>query len=299
MKNINRPTYITHKFINAINVSKIVTMHYLEFDKNFERIGEAHDFWEAVYVDSGEVFVTAGKNTFPLKQGEVYFHKPNEYHAISANQKVPSNVFIICFVTSSKSMMYFRNKKCVLNAKLKPYIKTLLQEGFQTFDLGYSESDLNGLSLKPNPPFGSQQIIRSTLEQFLIMLVRLDDNILKTPYIFPDKESMDNHLVASVLELLDSNIYGRITVSEICKKLNYSKTYISKIFNNSCGMGIIEYYSNIKINEAKKLIRENRYSISEISQMLCFDNPRYFSRVFKKITNMTPREYSSSVKFDI
>ena len=131
----NRPIYIKHKLANVINITKIVTMHYFEFDKNFHFGGEIHDFWEMVYVDSGEVLITADKNNYVLKRGEVIFHKPNEFHAISSNQKTPSNVFVISFTTASKSMTYFKNKKLALPAALRDYIKNLIREGRETFDL--------------------------------------------------------------------------------------------------------------------------------------------------------------------
>ena len=291
----NRPTYIKHKLVNVINVTKIVTMHYFEFDKNFHFSGEVHDFWEMVYVDSGEVLITADKNNYILKRGELVFHKPNEFHTISSNKKTPANVFVISFASVSKSMTYFKNRKMVLPEPLKHYIKTLIREGRETFDLPFNNPELRELKLNSTSPFGSQQIIRTTLEQLLIMLIRTQEQRSKAPSIFPDKESMDNHLVNAVLDLLKEHIYGTITVEEICSKLNYSKTYISKIFNQNCHCTIVEYYTDLKIKEAKKLIRENTYTFTEISNMLCFNNPHYFSRVFKKKTNMTPREYLNSV----
>ncbi len=294
-KNTSRPEYIKHKLINVINVSKIVTIHYHEFDKNFNFSGESHDFWELVYVDSGTVFVTAAKETHTLNKGELIFHKPNVFHTISANKKSPANVFVISFVSTSKNMMYFKNKKFVLPDKLRPYIEILLKEGRKTFNLPFKNLELKGLNLNENPPFGGQQIIRTTLEQLLILLIRTQINDSDNINIFPSKDGMDNHLVDSVIKLLNENIYGKISVDEICKELNYSKTYISKIFNKICGCTIIEYYTNLKIKEAKLLIRKNIYNISQISDMLCFNNPHYFSRVFKKYINMTPREYQYSV----
>ena len=291
----NRPTYIKYKLTNVINITKIVTMHYFEFDKNFHFPGEEHDFWEMVYVDSGEVLINADKNSYILKRGELIFHKPNEFHTISSNKKTPSNVFVISFATVSKSMSYFKNKKMTLPEHLRPYIKTLMREGRETFDLPFNNPELRELKLNASSPFGGQQIIRTTLEQLLILLVRTQEQRSKIPSIFPDKESMDNHLVSAVLDLLNNHIYGEITVDEICRKLHYSKTYISKIFNKNCHCTIVEYYTDLKIKEAKKLIRENTYTFTEISNMLCFNNPHYFSRVFKKKTNMTPREYLNSV----
>lgn len=291
----NRPTYIKHKLANVINISKIVTMHYFEFDKNFHFSGEVHDFWEMVYVDSGEVLITADKNNYVLKRGEIIFHKPNEFHTISSNKKTPSNVFVISFATASKSMLYFKNKKMALPEHLRSYIKTLIREGRETFVLPFNNPDLRELHLNDSSPFGGQQIIRTTLEQLLIMLIRTQEQRSKAPSIFPDKESMDNHLVNAVLDILKEHVYSIITVEEICSKLNYSKTYISKIFNQNCHCTIVEFYTDLKIKEAKKLIRENTYTFTEISNMLCFNNPHYFSRVFKKKTNMTPREYLNSV----
>lgn len=295
----NNPEYTMHKFVRVITVSKIATMHYFEFDKNFKSHGESHNFWEMVYVDSGEVVICAGKKSFPLKQGEIYFHKPNEFHSLSSNKKVPSNIFIVTFDSSSKSMAFFKRKKAVLSAVHKSYIKTLLSEGAATFNLEFNNPQLTKLTLKPNAPFGSQQLIQSTLEQLLIMLIRDENTAQYSNNTISGQKSVNNHLVSAVLDILYSNIYGRITVTEICRKLNYSKTYISKIFSECCNSTIIEYYTKIKINEAKKLIREERYSFSEISDMLGFDNPHYFSRVFKRITNMTPREYTYSTKSDI
>ncbi|MBE7063130.1 MAG: AraC family transcriptional regulator [Clostridia bacterium] len=291
-----RPIYIKHKLANVLHISKIVTMHYFEFDKNFHFAGEVHDFWEMVYVDSGNVLITAAKKNYVLKQGEVLFHKPNEFHTISSDQKAPSNVFIISFVSTSKSMAFFRNKKTVLPESLRPFIQTLIQEGERTFDLPFNTPSLRKLSLRESAPFGGQQIIRQTLEQLLILLIRTGTEQDRDPGVFPSKESMEHHLVSSIIRLLDENVYGRITVSDICNCLHYSRTYISRIFNQSCGCTIIEYYTRLKIKEAKKRIRENRYTFTEISEMLRFDNPHYFSRVFKKTTNMTPRDYQHSVK---
>ena len=57
----------------------------------------------------------------------------------------------------------------------------------------------------------------------------------------------------------------------------------------------MKYYNGLKIKEARKLIREGRYNMTQISDMLHFDNPQYFSKCFKAYTNMTPREYKASI----
>lgn len=288
-----KSNYIKHKIVNLISISKIVTIHYYEFDKNFSYDGESHNFWEMVYIDSGNVHIKANNKDFYLKQGEVIFHKPNEFHTLSTDNEAAANVFVISFVCSSEAMQFFKNKIMAVPSKLKKYISTITEEYFQTFN-SMSTQDIK-LELKDNPPIGGQQMIKTYLEQFLIMLIR-SENDNRDLRVFPSKESMENHLVSQIIQIIEENTYNKISVDNICKKLNYSRTYLAKIFKATSGYTILDYILRNKIREAKKLIREERYNFTQISDLLSFDNPHYFSTVFKKITNMSPTNYKNSIK---
>ncbi|MBR3934817.1 MAG: AraC family transcriptional regulator [Clostridia bacterium] len=285
--------YVKHKIANLISINKIVSIHYYELNEQFCYDGESHNFWEMVYVDSGKVNINAGENEVSLKQGEVIFHKPNEFHTLNVNINTTANVFVISFVCSSQAMSFFKSKIMTVPSNLKKHISTIIEEYHQTFN-NMAISDKK-LEIKENPLIGGQQMIRTYLEQFLILLIRSEeatDNLK----IFPSKESMENHLVSRMIQYIDENIYGRISVKDICDNLNYSRAYLAKIFKSSSGYTILEYILNHKIREAKKLIRQGSYNFTQISDMLMFDNPHYFSRVFKKVANMTPSEYKNSVK---
>lgn len=58
----------------------------------------------------------------------------------------------------------------------------------------------------------------------------------------------------------------------------------------------MSYYTKLKIEEAKYLIRSNTMSISEISALLGFSSPQYFSKRFRQFVHMAPKQYTSSVK---
>lgn len=284
--------YIKHKIANLLTINKIVTIHYYEFDKNFIFNGESHNFWEMVYIDAGQVEISTANNLYNLKQGDIIFHKPNEFHTLKATRQTAANVFVISFVCSSKSMDFFKGKICSVPAKLKKYIATIIEEYTETFK-EMSVSDLK-LELKENPPIGGQQMIRTHLEQFLIMLIR-NEQENREMRLFPTKESMENHLVSQILQLIEDNVYKEISIEHICNEVKYSRSYLSKVFKQFTGYTLLEYVLIRKIKEAKKLIREEQYNITQISYMLAFDNPHYFSRVFKRITNMTPTQYKNSV----
>ena len=282
------------RLTNLINVTSVISIHYFEFDKNFRFHGEEHDFWELVYVDSGNVIVTADEKMHILGQGEIIFHKPNEFHTISADGKKPTNVCVICFETKSKAMKCFQDKKMFLPKEFRYYIKTIIVEGRKTFALPVNDPYADVIKLLDKPVVGGLQIIKTSLEQLLIMLMRIieGESYRKTALIERD---CGNSIVNKIKKILSDNVYGKISVYEICQNLSYSKTYLSKVFNENMGCSIIDYYTTLKINEAKKLIRERNYTFTEISNMLQFNDPHYFSKVFKKVVNMSPREYLQSV----
>ena len=79
--------YYRHKVEKIIVIDDIVTIHYLEPEKDFSFGPEAHDFWELVYADKESLRLTADGNPVTLNEGEIIFHKPNESHSLAANGK--------------------------------------------------------------------------------------------------------------------------------------------------------------------------------------------------------------------
>lgn len=285
--------YIKYEIPNLITINKIVTIHYYEFDKNFHYDGEKHNFWELLYVDSGQIEIEANGKPFTLKQGEIIFHKPNEFHTVKSDGINTANVFVISFVCSSETMNFFKHKITTVPDKLKKYIASIIDEYNHTFkSMSIYDSKLE---VKENSPFGGQQIIRTLLEQFLILLIRYEKQNFGVHFVY-SKENMENHLVSQIIEIIEANIYNRITVEYICNVLSYSRTYLSKIFKLSLNCTILEYILMLKIKEAKMLIRKGEHNFAQIAELLSFDNPHYFSRVFKRITNMSPSEYKKSAK---
>ena len=284
--------YIQPKIANLISIHKIVSFHYYELNKDYFFEGESHNFWEMVFVDAGHVEISTHNCTHHLKQGDIIFHKPNEFHTLKADQGSAANVVVISFVCSSESMRFFKGKVCTIPQRLKKYLAAIIEEAEQTFNpMQFNDVQL---TLKDNPPIGGQQMIKILLEQLLILLIRSEKENINLR-VFPSKESMENHLVAQMISFIDDHVYHKITVEQICRETKYSQAYLSKIFKQTTGYTLLEYILTRKIKEAKKLIREERFNFTQISDMLVFDNPHYFSRVFKRITKITPTEYKNSV----
>ena len=284
--------YLKHQISNIINIHKIVTLNYFEFENDFQYKGEKHNFLELVYVDKGQLFVETDNGTLTLNQGECIFHKPNEFHSHKANGVIAPNYFVICFVCNSPHMNIFRKKHFKLSEKLKKFIANIISEAQQVFDLPINRPDEKILKVSVRELLGGQQMIRTYLEQFLILLLRQEYGTTT----ITQQSGTENNLAIQMQRKLDMCVYHDISVESFCREMQYSKSYLSKIFLNEHGCTIHDYITHAKIREAKTLIREHTYNFTQISDMLCFSNPLYFSRVFKKITGMSPSEYKNSVK---
>lgn len=288
-----------HKLENLIVVPKIVTIHYLEFDRFFTYGGESHDFWELVYADKEDVIVLAENERYVLKQGEVIFHKPNEFHSLSSNRTAPPNVFIITFECKSAAMRYFENKRFKLPPDLRLYIKNIIREAASTFTMTPQNPFITGMRLNSEPVLGGQQLIRLNLETLLIMLLRHASEKRNADVVFVSSENFEDTLVNEILSALKASVYEPLNMQTLCKRLNFGKSYLYKIFKEKSGFPLMQYYMRLKIDEAKLLLRQNKYTQAEISDKLCFNTPSYFCNVFKKLTGMTPRQYLQSVVPDM
>ncbi len=280
--------YLKHRISDTIRINSIVTLYYNEFADDFVFHGERHNFWEAVYVDKGTAIVIAGNETLKLPQGSLVFHKPNEFHAIKSDSENPPNVVVISFTTTSAPMSYFNGFHCTVPKELRYHIKEILENARITFDFPMKHGYLE---LLENPAIGGEQMIKMHLEQLLIELMRQNAGSFTKP-----KDITDNKIVSECIDFMENNLYNSININDICRATNYSRTYICTLFKNKTGKTVVEYYNGLRIDEAKMLIRKNVYTCAEISDMLGFNTPTYFSHVFAKHANMTPTEYKNSVK---
>lgn len=289
----NKSGYLKHHISNIINIHQIVTLNYFEFANDFEFKGEKHNFWELVYVDKGKLSVETEWGEVTLNQGECMFHQPNEFHRHKANGVSAPNYFVICFVCNSAHMHMFRKKHFALTERLRRFISNIIWEAQQVFDLPKNNPEEQMLKVSIGELLGGQQMIRTYLEQFLILLLRREYGEVNVSL---EDTKEENKLASQLKKTLDMYIYRDFCVEQFCSQMQYSKTYLTKIFFKEYGCTIHDYITNAKIKEARALIRERTYNFTQISDMLCFSTPFYFSRVFKKITGMSPSEYKTSIK---
>jgi len=111
-----------------------------------------------------------------------------------------------------------------------------------------------------------------------------------------DRPNHQNNLcdnIRSVITYMYENYNRKITVSELAGRCNLSMYRFIHKFKEATGLTPIEFLTKIRMDEAKYLLSNSQLNISEIASIVGYDDPLYFSRVFKKATGLSPRYYKS------
>ncbi|WEG13543.1 AraC family transcriptional regulator [Pullulanibacillus sp. KACC 23026] len=97
--------------------------------------------------------------------------------------------------------------------------------------------------------------------------------------------------IAKCLNFIYKHVYQPITLKDLVKQVNLHPSYLSELFKKEVGITIRDYVHQAKIEEAISLISFSDYTLTEISNLLNFTDQSHFTRVFKKITGTTPKQY--------
>ncbi len=282
---------------DTIEIEEIVSIHYFEYAKDFVFNGEKHNFWEFLYVDKGQAEVMADTEGYKLEEGDIIFHKPNEFHSVWANGKIAPNLIVMSFVCNSPAMEFFENKILRIETnEEKNILARIIEERLITFDTALYEP-ISENRIKENSLIGSQQLIRLYLELFLIILIRNNTFIKNEERIsLITRQRVEDDLLNRIIAYMKENIDKNLMMDDFCYEFAISRTQLKTIFKEKLDTSVMQYFRQLKMEKAKDLIREEKYNFSEIADILGFSSVNYFSQSFKRVVGMNPSQYAASVK---
>ena len=97
--------------------------------------------------------------------------------------------------------------------------------------------------------------------------------------------------VEQALCYIDENIHKNLTRTEVAQHVFLNEDYFSRIFKSRTGYSFKDYVTTEKLNYAKKLLATTNFSVSIVASKAGYDNFSYFSKVFRKVEDMSPQEY--------
>lgn len=114
-----------------------------------------------------------------------------------------------------------------------------------------------------------------------------------------DEDVQDNpansHIVRSAIKYLEVHYAEKLTLTQLADKVFVSPWYLSKLLNKFTGMSFSDLLHQARIRKAEKLLDDPSLKIQDISDLLGYYDVTHFSRIFKKMKNMSPNEYRNSV----
>jgi AraC-like DNA-binding protein len=275
-KQINIPKTVLQKyikrreFLNALYITHVgyfpkAEFHYRERKKGCED-------YILLYSLGGSGYIENDQEKMELLPNQFIIIPPHEFHRYQADLADPWTLYWVHF-SSSKLKTILEDFK--VNRFYRPtdihYDARIIQiwmEMFNSLAEGYNEENIGYASL--------------CLYRFVSF------------FFFPDKKvkvEEENTPLDKSIAFMKENIGKRLTTEDIAQKFRYSPSHYTAIFKKKTGMSPIDYFIKLKIHYACQLLTQSDMKIKEISDKTGYDDPYYFSRLFKQVMGKSPKEY--------
>ena len=246
----------------------VKTVHFV-YETEFST--QSQPFIRPIYylhlVTAGTGVMHVGDNLFELKEGTLFFFFPAVPYTITADEDF--RYIYISFMGQGVSPL-FEKLGIVLNHPV-----------FQ----GFSHLiDLWMSSIVRVTQINANILTESVLLHTLSYISR------STNCVENNKNS--ENLLPMIVDYVDTHYReNSITLRSVADMFSYTEKYLSRFFKTRMGIGFNEYVNELRLQYARQLISEGLVTVSKIAQHCGFGDPLYFSKVFKKKTGMSPREY--------
>jgi len=198
--------------------------------------------------------------------------------------------------------------------KPKHECKIIILSGFRDFEYAQQAIKLGAFRFLLKPT-NTKEIILS-IQEAIIELKKVKSNEelfknlkrkIKEDYNLSDgvtitedrslntNEKSSKFLVVKALSFMKENVTMGLTLKDVSAYLYISTWYLSKLIKKETGSTFIDILSEIRIEEAKKLLLQPQYKIYEVSAMIGFTDVTYFNKLFKSITGLKPMEYRNKI----
>lgn len=276
--------HIFNRVLPRIHINEILGYYYSVHGSGYKFMGEKHNYYELTYVDRGLFHTEIDGIHYELKEKELIIYGPGQFHTQAVPNGQSCSYVTIIFEMDTKiydlengQHTQILNKVFPYDKKIHSLIKTFVQES--TSNIPY----MNSLML-------------CLLQEIIIRLLQYEFIGKKTERPVPDiRQHYESELLEQILKYIDDMLCEPITIEEICQKFSLSRSSLQLLFKENMNQTPKKYISDLKLEKACQMMRENKYTISEIALTLGFTSIHYFSKAFTQKYHLAPREYSKQM----
>lgn len=247
-----------------------------------------HETYELYYLLEGQRYYFIDKQTYLVKAGDVVMIKPNQIHKTSMVDESYHNRMLLQIDGNLVDSLL---KACGLGGIEDVYGEDVsilsIPESEQSKILELFRQIQTELKERPKQYMVG---VRLKLAELLLALTRYQR---KSGYQQEDQTSQNwkHKKVGEVADYLLSHPETNESLEELAQRFFISKSYLSRLFREVTSFTVNEYKNVSRIKKSQQLLTHSDYSITEISELLGFENLTYFERVFKKYAGVTPLKY--------
>lgn len=253
---------------NRFRIDELTKYYHYRFAPDYAFVGHTHIEWELNIILGGEMRITIDDRVFTGKRGDMFVIRPWIFH--SNRVAADGTEMMVVHFRASEEYPDFTARTlsdCELGAA-ELAVQEFDKFGF-TEELPYCDDMSSDLE---NP--------RKLLE--VLLALDSESEII-------GEASRRAGLYSEAVELMRASLCEKLTINDISKSLHVSPTVLKSVFTRIAGKGIIEYFTEMKISEARRLIGEGK-SLSYVSDYLGFSSQCYFSTVYKRVLGVSPKE---------
>lgn len=283
MKNLDT-TMLEYKrevYDYSYGVRQLITCFKQKVTDDWYFTGEAHDFWEMVYVLEGTLWVSEEGRVYKLQSGDIIFHKPMEFHKLWCKDPHGARFQVISFAYSNADIESLSDDVYRLSLDSASFLEEVYTGITEAFHANIAvtqklESERNRIR---------EKLALLNLEQFLLMLTSKTDKSIEAR-----QHTTMTVNYKLIMDTLQENLNYNLTIDDIAKLCNMSVSNLKKTFNKYGDGGIMHHFTRMKIQRATKFLTASR-SIESVAHAFGFKSASHFSVAFKRVTGMTPSAF--------
>lgn len=259
---------------NIVTVTSIVTALRVDLRNRIANT-ENHNFPEIFCMVEGQGCTTVNGIAHTLRAGQIIIYAPNSVHGKGTGGIAE----IISFETATPFPSEYCDRVITLTGSQRLLLHQIIEETCPMFE---TRIGVKGMVLKNHIDPYTVQNTKNKLELFLLDIIRPGKNYRR------DR-------INQVTDYMMQNIHRMLTLLEMSNELGMSISSLKRLVLETYSQSPAEYFTDLKTEEAKRLIVNSPMNMTEISELLGFSSVHYFSRVFKQKTGKTPSEYKKEL----
>ena len=274
---VRLPEPITFEPIETrLHIEEILATYYQVRKGDYVFPGEAHKYYELIYIDHGSMETSVEGKEFHLEKYDLMVYAPGQFHCHHTGPDQNCSYLTVIYRMNDALPEALENR--IFHSRKDIYqVLCRFMKAIQSND--YLSNELSILYLK----------------EVMILLHQFDHKHAIDANVNPMQVHYEHTLLNEILVYINNNIYSAFTVEDLCSKFSVSRSSLQNLFRSNLQISPKQYISEKKLSQAKQLIQEHKHTISEISDMLGFTSIHYFSRKFKAQYGVSPTDYSKSI----